>query len=557
MPNKTQECLNLAQQTAKKLTRYWENWTDYLTTASRLYKYSFADQLMIYAQRPDATACASFDIWNNRMNRYVRRGSKGIALLDQSSSVPRLHYVFDVSDTGVRRNSRDPEVWQLGPDLVQPVSEMIAREYGVYHERLSQQISDLTGKLVDSYWDNNSGDILDIVDGSFLIDYDEAGQEFQFKSAAAISILYTVLERCGLEPDGHFDRDDFQAIFSFSTPAAVYALGTAVSECSRDVLRNIERTVKTTIRRRNVERSQYEYEQQERDLLDRRGLPAPEPDPAPAGESTGQIRQTAPDLPDEASPGAVQFDGQAGELFSFYRIPKALFQEPRFQSLSTDAKTLYGILLDRMSLSAKNGWLDEQGRVFIIFTIEDVKRALCCADNKATKLLRELEEFGLIERKRRGLGKPSLVYVKNFSAESSKSIFQNRDFHDSGGFKSASQDPAKSRCNKTDENNTEKSETYPFYSEEEDGMSKREQLEEYFSQSLEVDTLLRLCPDDEDTIYQIVDLLVDTCTTSRKTLHIAGDDKPAEVVRSRFMKLNADHIQFVLKCLAENSSPID
>ena len=250
------------------------------------------------------------------MNRYVRRGSKGIALLDQSSSVPRLHYVFDVSDTGVRRNSRDPEVWQLGPDLMQPVSEMIAREYGVYHERLSQQISDLTGKLVDSYWDNNSGDILDIVDGSFLIDYDEAGQEFQFKSAAAISILYTVLERCGLEPDGHFDRDDFQAIFSFSTPAAVYALGTAVSECSRDVLRNIERTVKTTIRRRNVERSQYEYEQQERDLLDRRGLPAPEPDPAPAGESTGQIRQIAPDLSDGASPGAVQFDAPVGDSAS-------------------------------------------------------------------------------------------------------------------------------------------------------------------------------------------------------------------------------------------------
>ena len=316
MPNKTQEYLNLAQQTAKELTRYWENWTDYLTTASRLYKYSYADQLMIYAQRPDATACASFDLWNNRMNRYVRHGSKGIALLDQSSSVPRLHYVFDVSDTGVRRNSRDPEVWQLGPDLVQPVSEMLAREYGVRHERITQQIADICGKLVDSYWDNNSGDILDIVDGSFLMDYDEAGQEFQFKSAAAISITYAVLERCGFEPEGHFDRDDFQAICSFSTPAAVYALGTAVSECSRDVLRNIERTVKTTIRRRNVERSQYEYEQQERDLLDRRGLPAPEPDPAPAGESTGQIRQTAPDLPDEASPGAVQFDAPVGDSAS-------------------------------------------------------------------------------------------------------------------------------------------------------------------------------------------------------------------------------------------------
>ena len=316
MPSKTEEYLALAQRTANGLTRYWESWTDYLTTASRLYKYPFADQLMIYAQRPDATACASFDIWNNRMNRYVRRGSKGIALLDQSSSVPRLHYVFDVSDTGVRRNSRDPEVWQLNPDLVQPVSEMLAATYGISGERVSQQLADVAGKLVADYWDNNGGDILDIVDGSFLIDYDEAGQEFQFKSAAAISILYTVLERCGLEPDGHFDRDDFQAIFSFSTPAAVYALGTAVSECSRDVLRNIERTVKTTIRRRNVERSQYEYEQQERDLLDRRGLPAPEPDPAPAGESTGQIRQTAPDLPDEASPGAVQFDAPVGDSAS-------------------------------------------------------------------------------------------------------------------------------------------------------------------------------------------------------------------------------------------------
>ena len=250
------------------------------------------------------------------------------------------------------------------------------------------------------------------------------------------------------------------------------------------------------------------------------------------------------------------FYGQTGELFSFYRIPKALFQEQRFQSLSTDAKTLYGILLDRMSLSAKNGWLDEQNRVFIIFTIEDIKRSLCCADNKATKLLRELEEFGLIERKRRGLGRPSLVYVKNFSADSSKTRFQNRENHESGGFKSASQDPAKPRCNKTDKNNTEMNETYPFNSEETDGMSQREQLEKYFSQSLEVELLLRLCPDDEDIIYQIVDLLVDTCATKRKMLRIAGDDRPAEVVRSRFMKLNADHIKFVLKCLAENSSPI-
>ena len=314
MPSKTEEYLVLAQRTANGLTRYWESWTDYLTTASRLYKYSFPDQLMIYAQRPDATACAEFDIWRNRMNRYVRRGSKGIALLDESSGFPRLHYVFDVSDTGVRRNSRDPEVWQLGPDLVQPVSEMLAATYGISGERVSQQLADIAGKLVADYWDNNGEDIRAIVDGSLLMDYDEAGVEMQFKSAAAISVTYTLLERCGFEPAGWFDKDDFQAIHDFSTPDAVFALGAAVSDMSREVLRNIERTVKTTIRRRNAERSQYEYEQQERDLLDRRGLPAPEPDPEPAPEAAGQVRQAAPDLPEGAAPSAVPHDAPVREL---------------------------------------------------------------------------------------------------------------------------------------------------------------------------------------------------------------------------------------------------
>ena len=313
MPSKTEEYLALAQRTANGLTRYWESWTDYLTTASRLYKYSFADQLMIYAQRPDATACADFDIWNNRMNRYVRRGAKGIALLDESSGFPRLHYVFDVSDTGVRRNSRDPEVWQYNDDLKQPVSEMLAATYGISGERVSQQLADVAGKLVADYWDNNGGDIRAIVDGSLLMDYDEAGMEMQFKSAAAISVTYTLLERCGFEPAGWFDKDDFQAIYNFSTPDSVYALGAAVSDMSREVLRNIERTVKTTIRRRNAERSQYEYEQQERDLLDRRGLPAPEPDPEPAPEAAGQVRQAAPDVPDEPSPSAVQHDAPERE----------------------------------------------------------------------------------------------------------------------------------------------------------------------------------------------------------------------------------------------------
>ena len=312
MPSKTEEYLALAQRTANGLTRYWESWTDYLTTASRLYKYPFADQLMIYAQRPDATACAEFDIWRNRMNRYVRRGAKGIALLDESSGFPRLHYVFDVSDTGVRRNSRDPEVWQYNDDLKQPVSEMLNKTYGISGERVSQQLADVAGKLVADYWDNNGGDIRAIVDGSLLMDYDEAGVEMQFKSAAAISVTYTLLERCGFEPAGWFDKEDFRAIHEFSTPDAVFALGAAVSDMSREVLRNIERTVKTTIRRRNNERSQHEYEQQS-ELHADRGLSSPEPDPEPAPEAAGQVRQAAPDVPDEPSPGAVPHDAPERE----------------------------------------------------------------------------------------------------------------------------------------------------------------------------------------------------------------------------------------------------
>ena len=222
------------------------------------------------------------------------------------------------------------------------------------------------------------------------------------------------------------------------------------------------------------------------------------------------------------------FYGQSGELFSYFRIPKALFQDHRFRQLSTDARTLYGILLDRMSLSAKNGWLDEQGRVYIIYTVREVQESLCCAEHKAVKLFRELEDMDLIERKRRGLGKPSLIYVKDFSSGLPKA-----------------------QANKTDKNKTEWNDPDPIYS---GGI--REQLEDHFYQALEVDLLLRLCPDDEDTIYQIVDLLVDTCSTKRKILRIAGDDKPAEVVRSRLKKLNADHIRFVLDSLAENTAPV-
>ena len=228
------------------------------------------------------------------------------------------------------------------------------------------------------------------------------------------------------------------------------------------------------------------------------------------------------------------FYGQSGEMFSYFRVPKILFRDIKFKDLSTDAKTLYGILLDRMGLSVKNGWLDEQGRVYIIFPVQEVMDALGCADNKATKLFRELEKFGLIERKRRGLGKPDLIYVKNFADPR----FRNREKNGSGAADSAQQETAKSRGNKTEWNKTEGSEPDPFSSDAESEPDERTRLEAYFMQSLEVDLLLRACPDEEDTIHQIVNLLVDTCSSKRRMLRVAGDDKPAEVVRSRFMKLN-------------------
>ena len=228
------------------------------------------------------------------------------------------------------------------------------------------------------------------------------------------------------------------------------------------------------------------------------------------------------------------FYGQSGEMFSYFRVPKILFRDIKFKDLSTDAKTLYGILLDRMGLSVKNGWLDEQGRVYIIFPVQEVMDALGCADNKATKLFRELEKFGLIERKRRGLGKPNLIYVKNFADPR----FRNREKNGSGAADSAQPEAAKSRGNKTEWNKTEGSEPDPFSSDAESELDERTRLENYFTQSLEVDLLLRICPDEEDTIDQIVNLLVDTCSSKRRMLRVAGDDKPAEVVRSRFMKLN-------------------
>ena len=255
------------------------------------------------------------------------------------------------------------------------------------------------------------------------------------------------------------------------------------------------------------------------------------------------------------------FYGPQAEQFAFYRIPKALFTDPAFRSISTDAKVLYGLLLDRMSLSARNDWLDDAGRVYIIFTVEEVMDALCCADNKATRLLRELEGVELIERKRRGLGKPSLIYVKNFISESSEPRIQNRENHDSGTVKNATAESLKSRGIKNNQNNTDLSETDPFLSDvaagtESEGKDDRTLYQEYFARQLGFDALIASYPEDEDMLREMLELLVDTVCSKRRFIRIAGDDKPAEVVKAQLMKLNSDHLRFVLMCLKENTTQV-
>ena len=254
------------------------------------------------------------------------------------------------------------------------------------------------------------------------------------------------------------------------------------------------------------------------------------------------------------------FYGPQAEQFAFYRIPKALFTDPAFRSISTDAKVLYGLLLDRMSLSARNDWLDDAGRVYIIFTVEEVMDALCCADNKATRLLRELEGVGLIERKRRGLGKPSFVYVKNF-VDVPEQRLQNRENHDSVAAQTATLEAPKSRCNKTDKNYTDPSKTDPFLSgeaagTESEGKDDRTLYQEYFARQLGFDALIASYPEDEDMLREMLELLVDTVCSKRRFIRIAGDDKPAEVVKAQLMKLNSDHLRFVLMCLKENTTQV-
>ena len=307
MPTKAELYAQMADKVATQLTGSWQEWAGFLTTASRLYKYPFHEQLMIYAQRPDATACAEYDLWNEKMGRYVRRGSKGIALVDDSGDRPRLRYVFDISDTGTREHSRTPWLWQLEERYLDSVQAMLERTYDVSGEDLAGQLTEVAGKLAEEYWTEHQQDFFYIVDGSFLEEYDEYNIGVQFKAAATVSITYALMSRCGLEPERYFDHEDFMAIFDFNTPSTIGALGTAVSQINQQVLRQIGVTVRNAEREANQERSK--QDEQSHDLYPERRLSDSRPEAEPAaGETPGQVRKDEESLPERTSSHPLQPD---------------------------------------------------------------------------------------------------------------------------------------------------------------------------------------------------------------------------------------------------------
>ena len=297
MPSKTEFYCQMADHVATQLTGSWQEWAGFLTTAARLYKYPFHEQLLIYAQRPDATACAEYDLWNEKMGRYVRRGSKGIALVDDSGDRPRLRYVFDVSDTGTREHSRTPWLWKMEEAYQEPVSAMLEHTYEVGGDNLAQQLEAVAHKLAGEYWNEHRQDFLYIVDDSFLEEYDEFNIEVQFKAAATVSISYALMSRCGLEPERYFTHEDFMAIFDFNTPATIGALGTAVSQINQQVLRQIGVTIRNYEREQLAERSKHHEKSHE--LHPERRLPDSRPEAErAAGEVPGQVRQDAEIIPE-------------------------------------------------------------------------------------------------------------------------------------------------------------------------------------------------------------------------------------------------------------------
>ena len=313
MPSKLQAYMQMADEAQRQITGSFRGWTSFLSTAARLYKYPYAEQVMIHAQRPDATACAEYDFWNEKMGRYVRRGSKGIALIDNSGERPRLRYVFDVADTGRTERGRNPYLWELREEHKDAVSAMLENRYDVDGaDGLADQLERIAAQLADEYWNDYRRDILAIVDDSFLYGYDDFNVGVAFCSAAAVSITYSLMSRCGLDPESHFEHEDFLNIFDFNTPEAAAELGTAVSRISGQVLRVIEVTIKNYEREKIAERRQ---SHDRSDLHEERGLPDSRPDADRDGGSktAGQVRETAQELPSGAQTGAVQPPESVGE----------------------------------------------------------------------------------------------------------------------------------------------------------------------------------------------------------------------------------------------------
>ena len=258
------------------------------------------------------------------------------------------------------------------------------------------------------------------------------------------------------------------------------------------------------------------------------------------------------------------------EQYQFYRIPKLLITSERFKDVSVESKLLYGLMLDRLSLSIKNGWFDSLNRAYIIYTIEDVTEDMHCGSQKAVKLVAELEKkAGLIKKKRQGLGKPSLIYVLKFSTvspqNSSESQFLNCENHNSGMMNITTQEFRESQPNKNNQNKTEINKTNPINlsvkTGKKDGMGgdvmeKRRSYEKYFRDNLYIDDLYQSYPYDHGRIDEILELLVDTLCSTAKTIRCAGEDRPADVVKSRFMKLEYSHIQYVLDCIHENTTEV-
>ena len=314
MPSKLQTYMQMADEAQRQITGSYRGWTGFLTTAARLYKYPYAEQVMIHAQRPDATACAEYDFWNEKMGRYVRRGSKGIALIDSSGERPRLRYVFDVSDTGGREFPKSRYLWEYREEHADAVSAMLESRYGVDGKGgFPDQLERIASQLAEEYWRDYKRDILAIVDDSFLYGYDEFNVGAAFQSAAAVSIAYSLMSRCGLEADDRFEHEDFLSIFDFNTPEAAAELGTAVSRINGEVLRQIEVTIKNYEREKLAERS---HSHDRTDLHQERGLPDSRPDAerdAGGRETPGQVRETAQELPSGAQTGAVQPSGAVRE----------------------------------------------------------------------------------------------------------------------------------------------------------------------------------------------------------------------------------------------------